>query len=104
MEGINKREKSPETLWLTENRQQSTKPGKFQFKFDSNLNRKLWVSGQPDRKRKIEVAAIDLELLFRNNKKNSWGRGHFEVNEPRTSWSKTKTISKMFRLPRRAKC
>ena len=33
------------------------------------------------------MAAIDLELLFRNNEKNRWGGGYFEFSEPKASSS-----------------
>ena len=32
-----------------------------------------------------EVAGIDQEVLFRNNDKNRWGRGDFDLNKPKSS-------------------
>ena len=70
LEIIKNREKSPETLRLIERRKEITKPENLRFKFDSSLNRKVWVPRRPDKRGKDEVAAIDLELLFRNIENN----------------------------------
>ena len=46
--------------------------------------------GSPDykrTKRRDEVAAIDLELLFASNETNIWGRRYLEFNEPKASSS-----------------
>ena len=48
MDIIKKREKSPETVRLIERRAEITKPENLQSKFDSNLNRKMWVPRRPD--------------------------------------------------------
>ena len=90
MDMINRRNKSPKIFRLVEKRQKITKPGNLQFKFHSNLNRKVCLSRRLDKRGRDEVAAIDLELLFRNNKKNRWGGGYFKFNEPRTSTSMQK--------------
>ena len=45
-------------------REEITKPGNFLFKFDSNMNGKIWVPRRPDSRGRDEVAAIDLELIF----------------------------------------
>ena len=82
MDMINKREKSPQTNRLSEKGQ---KPGNFRFEFDSNLIQKMWEPKQPDKRGRDQVAAIDLELLFRNNERNRWGGGYFEFDEPRAS-------------------
>ena len=70
MDIINKQSKSPQTLRLTENRLEKTKPGNLQFSFDSNLTRDMWVPRRPDWRRRDEVFAIDLELLFKNKERN----------------------------------
>ena len=70
MDIINRREKSPVTPRLIQKRQEKTKSGNLWLKFDSNLNRKVWVPRQTDKTGRDEVAAIDLELLFRDNEKN----------------------------------
>ena len=88
MDRINKREKNPETLRLIERRQKTTKPGNLRFKFDSNLNQIVWVPQRSDKRGRGEVAAIDPELLFRNNEKNRWFGSHFEFNELKMSSGK----------------
>ena len=88
MDIINKRGESPETLPVIEKRQEITKPGNIRFKFDGNLNRKVWVPRRPDKRGRDEVAAIDLELLFRINEKKRWGGGYFEFKESKPSSSK----------------
>ena len=69
MDIINKKKKSPETVRLIGKRQNITKTETF-----GSFSTATWTEryGFPD-DRKEEVAAIDLELLFRNNKKNRWG-------------------------------
>ena len=69
MDIINKRDESTKLLPLMEERPEITKPGNLQFKTDNNLIRKVWVPRQPD-KRRDEVGAIDLQLLFRSNESN----------------------------------
>ena len=88
MDIIIKREKSPETLRLIETCQEIPKPGNLWIKFDSNSNQKLWVARRLDKRGRSEVAAIDLELVFRNNGKSRWGGRRFELNEPKPSSSK----------------
>ena len=83
MEIIKNREKTPETRGLIERRKEITKPGNLRFKLESSLNRKVWVPRRPDKRGKDEVAAVDLELLFRNIENNRWGGGYFEFNEPK---------------------
>ena len=39
----NKRDKNPETFRMVEKRQEITKPGNIRFRFDSNVNQKVWV-------------------------------------------------------------
>ena len=85
MDIIKKRVKRPETARLVEDRQEITKPGNFWFKFDSNLNQKVWVPRKRHKKRKDEVASIDLERLFTNNEKIRCGGECFEFNEPKAS-------------------
>ena len=85
-----KREKIPETLRLNEKRKEITKPGNLRFKFDSSLNKKVWVPRRPDKRGKDEVAEIDLELLFRNIEKHQWGGGYFEFNETKPCSSREK--------------
>ena len=63
------------------------KPKNFRFKFDSNLNRKVWVPRLLDKPWRDEGAAIDQEVLFRNTEKNRWGGGYFVFNEPKVSSS-----------------
>ena len=65
--------KNPESLRLREKWQEFTKPGTLRFKSDINLNRKVWDSRRPDKRRTDKVTRIDLELLFRNNDKNRCG-------------------------------
>ena len=84
---INIRNRRRESLRLIKKRQKITKPSKLRFDLDSNLNRKVWVPRQPDKRGTVEVAAIDLELLFRNNEKNRWSGGYLEFNEQRVSTS-----------------
>ena len=90
MEIVNKLEKSPETLWLIERRKEITKPGNLRFKYDSSLNRKVWVPQRPEKRGRDEVAGIDLELFFWNNEKNRLGGGYFDFNELKLSSSKEK--------------
>ena len=45
----------------------------------------MWFPTRPDKKGIDEVAANDLQSIFKNNKKNSWHGRYFELNEPRTS-------------------
>ena len=92
MELINKRKTSSATLWLVERRQKVTKTGTLRFITDCNLNRKMCVSRQPDERRRDEVAAIDLELSFRNNEKNRWGGDYFEFKEPKPSSNRERNI------------
>ena len=70
MDIIKEREKSPGTLQIIEKQQEITKPGNHRVKFDSILNRKVWVPRRPDKKGRDEVAAIDFELGFKNSEKN----------------------------------
>ena len=91
MENIKKREKSPETLQLIGKRKEIFKPGNIGFKVDSRLNRKIWVPRWPEKWGRDEVAAIDLELHFRNEEKNRWVGGYFEFNEAKPNSSKEKS-------------
>ena len=91
MEVMNKRKKNPETLQLIERRNDINKPGSHRFKFDSSLNRKVWVPRRPNRRRRDEVAEFDLELFFRNSEKNRWTGRYFEFNEPEPGSSNKKT-------------
>ena len=93
LEILNRQDKSPETLQLIGRRKEITKPGNLQFKFDSSLNRNAWVPRRPDKRGRDEVAAIDLEFLFRNNEKNRWDGDYSEFNEPKPSSSKDKKPS-----------
>ena len=77
----------PATVWLIEKCQEIIKPGDLRFNFDSNFNRKVWVPRRPDKRGRDEVAVIDVEILFRNQEKKTWGGGYFEFNEPRASTS-----------------
>ena len=43
------------------------------FKIDSDLTRKLWVLGRPDKRGRYEVSAIDLQLLFRKKTRTTDG-------------------------------
>ena len=47
----------------------------------------MWCPRRLDNRGRDEVAAIDLELLFRHNGKSRWGGGYFEINELRASSS-----------------
>ena len=87
MDIVNKREKRPETLRLNKRRKENTKPGRLRSIFDSSLNKKMWVPRQPDKRRRDQVAATDIEFLFRNSEKNRWGGGYFEPKEPKPSSS-----------------
>ena len=86
MDNINKTNKSPQTLRLIE-KQQITKPESLWCKLDCNLNGRVWVPRPPNKRGRNEVVPIDLELMFRDNEKNEWGGGYFEVNEFRASSS-----------------
>ena len=90
---INKRKKSPEILRLWERLQEITKPGDVGFNFHSKLNQKVSVPRQPKKRGRDEVAAIDQELLFRNNGKNRWGGGYFEFNKPKANSSTEQKIT-----------
>ena len=87
---INKREKSPETLRLIDRLKEIIKPGNHRFKFDSTIDRKVWLPQRPKKWGTDEVAGIDLELLFRRNVKNQWGERYFEIIEPKLRSSKEK--------------
>ena len=99
MDNINKEDKSPEILRLLEKRQEIIEPGNRRLNFDSNLYRKVWVPRRLDKRGRYEVAAVDLELLFRNCGKNRWGGGYFEFNEPKasTSTERKKESAKIYR-------
>ena len=71
MDIVYKRDKSPETLRLVEKRQEHSKPGNLHFRFDSNLNRKMWVPRKPDKNGRVEVGAIDSMFLFTNKEENT---------------------------------
>ena len=88
MDIINKRGESPETLPVIEKRPEIIKPRNIRFKFDGNLNRKVWVPRRTDKRGRDEVAAIDLELFFRINEKKRWGGGYFDFRESKPSSSK----------------
>ena len=87
MDITNKRSKSPETLRLVGKQQEITSHVNFRFKSDSILNRKLWVLRGPDKTRRDKVGSIELEVLFRNNKKSRQGGGYSELSIPRSSTS-----------------
>ena len=87
MDIINKRDKSPENFGLIEKQQELTEATNLRFKFDSNLNRKVWVPRRPDKRGRDEMAAVNLESLVRNNERNRSGGEHFEFIEPRASKS-----------------
>ena len=87
MDIINKRKKVSETLQFKEGRQNIRKRGNHRLIFDSNSIKKIWVPKRLDKRRRGNVAAIDSELLFRNNEKKRWDGGYFEINEPRASSS-----------------
>ena len=74
--------KFPKHSDLQENRQGSTKPRSHRFKLDNGLKRKVWVRRRPDVKGRDKVASIDVERLFRNKKRNRWGRTYIGVSEP----------------------
>ena len=90
MEIVNRREKSTETLRLNERRKEFTKPGNLRFKFESSLNKKVWVRQRQDKRGRDEVAAFDLELRFPNNERNRLGGCYFDFNEPKPSSIKEK--------------
>ena len=69
----NRQDKSPKALRSIEKRQDKEKTGNFWFKLDTKPNQKVSVLKRLDKRRSDEVAAIHLELLFRNNKRNGWG-------------------------------
>ena len=73
MEIINKLEKSPETIQLNEKRKDITKHGNLRFKFDSSLNRNVWVPRRPDKRGRDEMATICLEFLLPKIEDNRWG-------------------------------
>ena len=75
---------------------------KCSFKFDRNLNRKVWVLRKPDKNGIDEVASIDIELLFRKktistdgveDTSNSMNRGQAQARR------KTIKSSKSCQLP-----
>ena len=82
MDETNKSDNCPETYRLVMKRQEITKPEKLWFRIHGNLNRKMWLPRRPGRRRRDVMASSYLELLFRNNEKNRWGGGCFEINEP----------------------
>ena len=90
METMNKSEKNPETLRLFERRKEITKPRNVRLKFDSSLNKEVWVPRQLDKQGRDEVAEIDLKFIVRNIEKNRSGRVHFDFNEPKPSSSREK--------------
>ena len=55
--------------WKTQRDYQTQKAS---FKFDSNLNRKVWVLRRSDKWGRDEVAEIDLKLVFWSDEKNRW--------------------------------
>ena len=85
MDVISKKDKSPETVLLIEKRQEITKHGDLRFKFNTDLNRKVWVPRRSGRGGRDEMAAIDLELLSKNNERNRWGGAYFKLNGLRAS-------------------
>ena len=76
MDVISKRDQKRETSWLEKKRQETTRLGNVRFKFDSNVNRKMWVPRMPDKRRRVKMASIDQELLFKNNKENQRSKGY----------------------------
>ena len=82
-----KRDKSPETLRLIDKRKKILKLGNLRFKYGSNLNREVLVPRRPDKSGRDEIAAIDVEKLFRNNERKRRGSGYFKFKEPTVSTS-----------------
>ena len=82
-----KREKSGD-LSVDQKTSRDQKTGNLWLKFDNNSNQNVWVPRRPDKRGGDEVAAIDLELLFRISENNRCGRGYFELNEPKRSLSR----------------
>ena len=89
---IYKREKSPETLRLIDRRQETTKASNLRFKLVKSLNRKVWLHRRTGKRGRNEVAIIDLDLFFRDER-NRWGGGNFELNEPTASTNTKRNTS-----------
>ena len=87
MDIINKQDNSRETLRLTEKQQEIKEPSNIWFNFDNTLDRNVWFPSWPDKRRRDEAAAIELEMLFRKNERNRWGDKYILFNEPRTNTS-----------------
>ena len=69
VDNINNRDKTFETLQLIIRRHKITEPGNFGFKVNSHLNQEMWIPRQPDKRGRDEVAAVDLELVFKKMKR-----------------------------------
>ena len=96
MDIINNKDKNPETFWLIEKRAEITKPGNFLFKIDGNLGQKVWVHRRPDKYGREEVAAIDLELMFKQLKR----AGGADVNLSLTNQQQVQARSRRLRIHR----
>ena len=68
MEIIRKRNNSPETRRLVEQRNQLSRPGTLRRRYDQYTQRTVFAPSRPNKRSREEIAEIDAEIMRRANR------------------------------------
>ena len=78
MEIIRRRNNSPETCRLVEQRNQLSRPGTLRRRYDQYTQRTVFAPSRPNKRSREEIAGIDAELMRRANR---LGGGYQPITE-----------------------
>ena len=86
MDIITKNDNSHDFLLLIEKWQEITKPGNFQFNFDSNLNQKVWVPDNRTRDENMRWEQVNWSCCSETTKNKQMRRRLFRIQQTKSGF------------------